>query len=766
MTDSDDGPDVGALLVEVLALPAGERIDFLDAACASRPVLRAEVLSLLAAYEEAPGFFSRLGAGLLPTPEVSEAGPDPHGVLGQHVGRYRVDEVLGEGGMGVVYRATDEQLQRRVALKFMPRYVSQDAHARTRFMNEARAASALDHPNICTIYEVDETPEGALFIAMAYYEGLTLHERLKQHALAVDEALDLTVQVAEGLALAHARGIVHRDVKPANLILTEEGVVKLVDFGLAKLTYEAGMTKAGTTLGTAAYMAPEQARGGETVDHRADIWSLGVVLYEMLAGRRPFPGDYGPAVVHAVLNTDPEPITGIRDGVPLQLEVIINKMLAKQTAARYQRMTEVLHDLKALRARAEARHAQVGSVLQPQPPRVAAGPRQAGPIRILVVDDEPELELLVRQKYRKTIRKGVWQFEFASDGHEALQVLRAHPSIEIVLTDLNMPGMDGLTLLRHLHALERTVRTIVISAYGDLSNIRTAMNRGAFDFVTKPIDFGDLSTTIEKAHQEQEAYQRAAQAQRQLVSLRKELEVARRIQEDMQPLPLPGRPDTALYAFSATARDVSGTFYDYFSLDTHRLGVVIGEVKGRGVSAALFMAMCQTFLKGLALQGTPPGACLEALNDVLFPESFPEVLATVWYGVFDPCTGLLRYSNAAHHLPYLLRPGGVVAPVGVVGREAGPVWSERGRRFATHEHTLAPDEALVLFTTGVTDSVDAHGVAYSVERLTALLREVHDKPPPEIVRSVVRTVMEHAEEVQDDLTVLAMRFLRPLAEEV
>ncbi|MFQ5641814.1 MAG: protein kinase, partial [bacterium] len=244
----------------------------------------------------------------------------------------------------VVYKAEDTKLKRTVALKFLPPELTRDDEAKERFLQEAQAASKFDHPNICTIYEIGESPEGQTFIAMAYLEGETLKQKLAGGLLSVDDAVDTAIQVAQGLAKAHEKGIVHRDIKPANIMMTNDGIVKILDFGLAKLTGTTRLTKTGTTLGTISYMSPEQAQG-VTMDYRTDIWSLGVVLYEMLTGDLPFKGAYEPAVVYSIMNEEPEPMVD----VPPDLEQIAHQALQKEPDERYQSAEEMLSDLQAFR---------------------------------------------------------------------------------------------------------------------------------------------------------------------------------------------------------------------------------------------------------------------------------------------------------------------------------------------------------------------------------------------------------------------------------
>jgi len=259
---------------------------------------------------------------------------------------YRIEERIGGGGMGVIYRAVDTRLERVVAVKFLTARLTGNEQAMERFLQEARAASAIDHPNICTIYEIDETEDGELYLVMAYYEGKTLSDLIRERGpLPLDESIDLTRQVLTGLARAHEAGIVHRDIKPGNLMLTPYGEVKILDFGLAKLTGRLDLTQTGFVHGTAAYMAPEQARGQRT-DHRSDIWSTGVVLYEMLAARPPFRGDNPAAILYAVVNEEPEPLSHFRDEVPAEVENVVAAALQKEPDFRFQTARDFLADLE------------------------------------------------------------------------------------------------------------------------------------------------------------------------------------------------------------------------------------------------------------------------------------------------------------------------------------------------------------------------------------------------------------------------------------
>jgi serine/threonine protein kinase len=292
-------------------------------------------------------------------------------MIGQTFSHYKVTEKLGQGGMGVIYKAQDLKLDRFVALKFLPPHLTSSEEEKQRFIHEAKAASSLDHNNICNIYEIDETEDGQMFISMAYYEGETLDKQIKEKPLPVEEAINIAIQIAQGLAKAHEKKVVHRDIKPANIMLTREGVVKVLDFGLAKISTQTKLTKESATLGTVSYMSPEQAKG-EEVTSRTDIWSLGVVLYEMLTGQLPFKGEYDSAVIFSIMNDTQESVTGVRTGVPLELERIINKCLNKYPGDRYQHIEELIVDLQNLKKDSDSKvdAAKISKREQIEPQRI------------------------------------------------------------------------------------------------------------------------------------------------------------------------------------------------------------------------------------------------------------------------------------------------------------------------------------------------------------------------------------------------------------
>ena len=385
----DHWRQVEAILDQALELPPDEVDDFLARACEGNAELRAELEELLAADRQAGEFLEVPAAEMAETllevgaREGKPPGTD-HPLAGRQLGPYRVLRRIGGGGMGEVYLARDTRLERSVALKLLPAEWSRDAAAKERFDHEARAASVLDHPNICTIHDVGETPEGRLYLVMAYYDGETVERRLRHGPLEIAAAVELTIQAARGLQRAHEAGIVHRDIKPANLMVTGHGEVKILDFGIAKMAGGIGLTRTGTSLGTPSYMSPEQARG-DPVDARSDLWSLGAVLYEMVAGRRPFPGEHAQAVIHAIVRRDPDRLDRVRPETPQAVVEAAARALAKNPAERYQNAGELLAALGA--GAAVSIHAAVDAAgsTPPATELTVGAARASAVIRVLVV---------------------------------------------------------------------------------------------------------------------------------------------------------------------------------------------------------------------------------------------------------------------------------------------------------------------------------------------------------------------------------------------
>lgn len=381
--------------------------------------------------------------------------------------------------------------------------------------------------------------------------------------------------------------------------------------------------------------------------------------------------------------------------------------------------------------------------------------------RILVVDDEADLEVLMRQKFRKQIKEGVYSFAFARSGVEALERLREDPEIELVLTDINMPEMDGLTLLARLNELELLLRAVVVSAYGDLANIRTAMNRGAFDFLVKPIDFSDLEITIEKTIRHVDVLRKAVHEHTQLAAIQRELDLAREMQQSVLPSTFPAFPDRTdfdIFAEMIPAKNVGGDFYDFFLLDENRLGIAIGDVSGKGIPAALFMMSSRTLLRARAAQIGSPAACLSEVNDMLCKDNPFSMFVTLFYAVLDLNTGKLAYANGGHNPPYHLVSNEAVNQIPLPGDPA--LGFMEGVDYQEVSLQLKPHDSLLLYTDGVTEAEDPLQAFYTNERLEKHLATVHNATPKEMVRSVVDAVRSFSNGAiqNDDITVLAFDY--------
>ncbi|MCD4679755.1 MAG: SpoIIE family protein phosphatase [Bacteroidales bacterium] len=383
-------------------------------------------------------------------------------------------------------------------------------------------------------------------------------------------------------------------------------------------------------------------------------------------------------------------------------------------------------------------------------------------IKIMSVDDEPDMEMLIRQKFRKQVREKEYEFIFAINGLEALTKLIENPDVTLILSDINMPEMDGLTLLTKINELKNpTLRTVIVSAYGDMENIRTAMNRGAYDFATKPIDFEDLEITIKKAIKEIEISQKALKEHDQLVSIQNDLEIARDIQQSIIPRqfpPFPGRTDFELYASMNAAKSVGGDFYDFFLIDEDNLGIVMADVSDKGIPAAIYMAVSRTIIHASAIKEMEPQECLYFSNNLLAKDNENSMFVTVFYGILNIKTGVMKYSNAGHNPPYILeKDGGIKLIEPTHDKVLGII---EDCKFKTKSINLNPGDGLFLFTDGVTEAMSPKFELYTEEKLEGLLAEIKEKRPEEIIDTVYKSVVAHANGAlqSDDITMLAFRY--------
>lgn len=387
-------------------------------------------------------------------------------------------------------------------------------------------------------------------------------------------------------------------------------------------------------------------------------------------------------------------------------------------------------------------------------------------VKILSVDDELDLEVLLTQYFRRQIRKGEYEFAFAHNGLEALQKLLETPDFDIILSDINMPEMDGLTLLAKVNELKNpAMKCIMVSAYGDMDNIRSAMNKGAFDFATKPIDLDDLSRTIEKAIEQVRYIRESQQEHNQLESIKNDLPIAGEIQQTILPRSFPPFPELTevvdIYASMTPAKDVGGDFYDFFQIDDERIGLVIADVSGKGVPASLFMAVSRTLLRATALRGVSSAECLTYANKLLCKESLDSMFVTVFYGIYHYKTGMMDYTNAGHNPPYLLRGGRTVECLPVASNFVVGVFDDI--EFESNTLTFGIGDTLLLYTDGVTEAFNDKREQFSESNLQDILASMHESSSAkEVVTSVLQSVKTFSGDYpqSDDITLLSLQRIK------
>ena len=381
--------------------------------------------------------------------------------------------------------------------------------------------------------------------------------------------------------------------------------------------------------------------------------------------------------------------------------------------------------------------------------------------KILVVDDEPDLEILLRQKFRRKIRSGVLTLIFAQNGVEALEQLKAHDDVDMVLSDINMPQMDGLTLLHQLNELNRDLKAVIVTAYGDMKNIRTAMNRGAFDFITKPIDFSDLETTIAKTLAHLEVMREALRSRDELVAIRRELGLAARMQESILPTVFPTDARFEIHACMTPALEVGGDFYDFFRLEDDKMGIVMADVSGKGVPAALFMMVSRTLMKGTAIGEADPATAVAEVNRLLVESNEESMFVTLFYATFNPVTGRLEFANGGHNLPYVVKKDGSVAQIDC---DSGIVLAVLpGFDFPGGAIELEPGDVVFFYTDGITEAMNEAGEEFGDDALAEVLERVAGSNAEAFSEQVVEAVRVHAGEApqSDDITCLCLRYAHP-----
>ncbi|MYG10147.1 MAG: SpoIIE family protein phosphatase [Rhodobacteraceae bacterium] len=381
--------------------------------------------------------------------------------------------------------------------------------------------------------------------------------------------------------------------------------------------------------------------------------------------------------------------------------------------------------------------------------------------KLLFVDDEPDLVPLVLQRFRREIRKKNYQFVFAENGVEALNLISEDPEIDMVVSDINMPQMDGLTLLRKIPEVNPDLWAIIVSAYGDMKNIRMAMNEGAFDFVVKPIDFEDLKVTITRTINYIKLWREAQASKKKLIALDQELQIANKMQQSILPSILPEGPNFRIFGTMKPARNVGGDFFDTVKLPDDKIAISIADVSDKGVPAALFMMSSRTLLKGSAISKSDPTTVLEDVNELLIEDNDAGMFVTLIYGVFNIKTGSFIFANGGHNPPILVNENGNARYLGMPGGIALGMFP--GFSFEDKEIILEKGDQIIFYTDGITEAMNVDGELYGEDRLIEFVQETIKAGDKDLVTTLVDSVHEFSKGIpqSDDITCLVIRYDGP-----
>jgi sigma-B regulation protein RsbU (phosphoserine phosphatase) len=695
----------------------------------------------------------------------SAGGPQTPLPMPQKIGRYETRGVLGQGGFGAVYRGYDPQLGRQVAIKVPLLQVTEPLEKM--ILHEARQLAQLTHPNIVTVHDVG-VDGGLCYVVSEYLEGQNLNCWLKDRKLRWQEAAEIVAALADGLALAHARGTVHRDVKPANIIMTQRGesfVPVLVDFGLAvsESSEESTHSQRGMIVGTLNYMSPEQARGeGHRIDGRTDIYALGIILYRLLSGRLPFTSPTAAELLQVVIADEARPLRQFVPGLPRELERICLKAMAKQIVDRYTTAGDLAGDLRQL-----LREQMPAQPKTPAAAKVQDQPAKRDPAKILIADDQD----LIRFKLQTDLQKWGHEVTAAADGEQAWELFQKG-EFTIVITDWMMPHVDGLELVRRIRARkpDNYVYVVMLTAKAEKHDIVAGMGAGADDFLAKPFHRDELQLRVRAAIRITNLYRELNETNRRL---KRSHDAFIQIQRSFLPAP---KPEVAGFQFAWQHRpcgELGGDMLNIVRLGDQQLGIYLLDVTGDGVPAALLATTLGRVLTpatdsaSLLVERDAAGSAtrvrepVEVLGELTrhFGTQEDKQFFTLVYGILNLQTRELRFASAGHvpvlhqrakQSPAMLDVDGF--PIGI-GADAS--------EFQQRPVALAAGDRLLLYSDGLTDAMNADGEVFGAARLIERVKELGRQSLDEMVRLLLEELSRWSGKpvFKDDVSMLAVEVL-------